>query len=431
MGVEELSKTIIAYFPHLTGDVPPEAVNHSEPVDIYHDIMTRLMAVASMLSEQYPNGVTGRDMYDRMIIPVRDMIATRTYAEDSPHVHLITICADKQIYVPKKKGKLQAKRNESREKKEVPMLDADKLYQFDDQGMYSQLERIFADDPLSVESKPFNPLSVMMSRAVRLELYHYFWRAMQDDNSLWPVNLKDASVDAPVVWGPRLRFVFDFDPDLSAGAHVMEIDSTGTRHLSRLPENNRIGEGENSVIWHLRRNWVERGAVRISIHTTDQDMCALLVMHFWFYDLSLLKTFLWHRNDFKLHSAFHIPHVIEAFRKAGWTRPRFAALCTLLGSDYAERIPGVGAPNAREAAYLVNREYTKQWLGEVVAIPDVYVPLRITQFSMFVSELIRYKWPSKNAAAVNALVKEHLPRLHGDYVWQTQYWFELYEPREE
>ena len=407
------------------GSIPPELLEHDEPVDRCDDAMTRLVYVCRNLANECPQGVTTRMLYERYMRTFYDMLGrTRYRFAHCQKIQHIVICFDKKPFVPPQKA-----RKQKDHAKDIIPLDDSMMWSFDDFGIYSTVRHAM-DEKEPNTSAPFHPMQVIFTRSVRLELFRYFWRTMQKDPQLWTllhVDETDERFGIQAV-GPRLRYVVDFELD-DLGAHVMDIAANGSRTFTRLPRSNYIGEGETCVIWHLLRLWTELECGRISIFSVDGDMMAMLCLHFWFYDCSALRSFLWHRSDAAEHVGFHIPHLIAEFRARNWNRDMLCVLWALHGTDYCDKWPGVGVFFALDAIKLMQQGPVQSIPLEVPQWPDVMRPVSEVRFNTVLLEMLKLKFSkSKKTDELRQQIAADKGQLYHNYVWQFFYWARLYAP---
>ncbi len=433
MGIKDFQKTLKQLFKDELVQLPKEAVDHDEAVDLYCDIMTRLYSIAETQVKRFPDGVTTRAFYEAFIYGILDLVRSQKKpcaesTQSSGYDYLLVICADKEALKTARKGPTQKKRDDAAEEEPYNALVD---WCFDDGGMFSADDAGgFFDEEEEAEAKAraknpllmnpqehtgfrgriFNPKRMMRTRSARANFYRYMWQQLQLEPH-WPASC---------------RIIFDHAVD-----HVDElwVDAAGERKVVSAPAS-YVGEGEHCVIWHMRKLWKERQAQRISIMTTDTDMLALCVIHFWFYDLSFMKTFLWHRNDWNLYDCHHIPRIITLFRRGNWTRRRFVALCALSGTDYCEKPDGIGVEfivdvcvkfNGLPDAFFDLEPCSKEGKDTITPLLNVY-------FDKLLLLLYRTKWTSMTREDCKLMVQQKGGKLYRDYVWQCLYWFHLFDP---
>lgn len=397
MGVQSLVKSLVSFFPSLAKPTAPESnVVHYECVDCYEDVMTRLYMLIG-------NGtpVTGKQLYDRFIEPHRRRILYRQ-RKSPEEIDLTVVCFDKEKYKPSAKHKLQTERDKIRGS---TMYNEMECYYIDDDGIRSMWDASvfgeggFSDLGLTPEEEKLcesgEPQKIdverlLSTRSVRQRLFEYFWDKLVADDS----------------WPPNTRFVFDFHP---TGPFVLDIDADANRSVSRL-EANYIGEAENALIYHVRRNWLERKPERLAFFTTDQDLLALLLMHFWHADLSAVKQFTWYRGRY-FEVYVDILQYLKTLRRNGWGRHLIGTLSCLSGTDYCEKVDGVGLEKMKDRFRHHHRNTTPETTKQLSRLKG---PISYIEYRKLARQICQ-----GDPLGVGA--------MYDAYCWQIKYWMKLYD----
>jgi hypothetical protein len=429
MGIDKFSDMITRLC--LRAKVPDE-IDLDKPVDVFQDMMTHLYSM-TYSGRTY----TGISLYQEFIAPHRDQLQ-RVYEKNKDLQQYLVLCGDREKLKPVEKGKEQKKRDDSKKSTRPKPLEKTWMgkkceHKIGDDGLYfRQVDREWS---LTGE---FHISSIMDSRDNRYIIFDYFLKKLIADKTIPPntkivFDCRDSGIYHIYRTTKQASILIEKkseDPfvGLSSYEYGNEKENVNV-YVEKIDQSSAIlfGEADLSVTRHVVESVDEGNNNPIVVFATDTDITALLIAHLMkksnkIKDIPSIHQPIKGNISYTSGEAYNIKTIINTLLSAKWTPVTFLTTCLMMGTDYVEKLKGVGHHFILSACvYFNQRQDTKEFTKEHP--DDDYLPLDMLR------ALVSFIWCAKSKVPYGSLGIDSRDatsaRLFRSYIGNMKYWMHL------